>query len=65
MSEAEESPVPEDRSMRKREQDTHGEVRFFKLLEVAYNCARNGYYGRAAVLAEQACAHYEEVNDGE
>lgn len=48
------------------ESDTHGHVRFFKMLEVAYNCARNGHYERARNMAREASAHYEEVNlDGE
>lgn len=42
--------------------DRHAHVRFFKLLEVAYNCARNGHYDRAAGVAEQAVAHYDEVD---
>jgi len=42
---------------------THDQVRVFKLLEVAYNCARNGYYARAAAVAGEAVAHYSEVSD--
>lgn len=48
------------------EKPTHAEVRVFKLMEVAYNCARNGYYQRAALLAQQVFEHYSELaDDGE
>lgn len=52
-------PTLEDR----REDDTHADIRVFKLFEVAYNCARNGYYDRAAAVAEQAVEHYEETRE--
>jgi len=45
--------------------DTHAHVRFFKLLEVAYNAAQNGYYERAFDAAEVAVLHYQETNVGD
>jgi len=42
--------------------DTHAHVRYFKLLEVAYNLAHNGYYERSADVAEQATTHYGETD---
>jgi hypothetical protein len=41
--------------------DDHSTVRFFKLLEVAYNLAKNGYYERADRIASEATEHYEEA----
>jgi len=42
--------------------DTHAHVRFFKLLEVAYNAAQNGYYERAFDTIEVAALHYQEAD---
>lgn len=44
------------------ESDTHAHVRFFKLLEVAYNCARNGHYESAAQVAKCAYSYYQNVD---
>lgn len=45
--------------------DTHAHVRYFKLLEVAYNCAQNGHYDRSRHVAEQAIQHYDEAMEGD
>jgi hypothetical protein len=50
-------PTPADR----REQDTHGQIRYFKLLETAYNMAKNGYYARSVEAARLAVKHGGEV----
>jgi len=42
--------------------DTLAHVRYFKMLEVAYNPAKNGYYKRSASMAEQATTHYSETS---
>jgi HEPN domain-containing protein len=42
--------------------DDHAHIRYFKLLEVAYNCARNGHYDRAAAVSQQAVEHYKEID---
>lgn len=44
------------------DEDRHAHVRFFKMLEVAYNCAKNDHYERAAALATQAAEHYDETD---
>jgi hypothetical protein len=43
-------------------EDGHAHVRFYKLLEVAYNCANNGYYERAGQVAAEAAKHHDEVS---
>jgi len=43
--------------------DEHANVRFYKMLEVAYNCAKNGYYERASRIATEAAEHYDESFD--
>jgi len=42
--------------------DAHAHIRYFKLLEVAYNLAKNGYYERSAEIASHAMAHYDETD---
>jgi len=42
--------------------DRHAHVRYFKMLEVAYNLAKNGYYKRSASMAEEATTHYSETS---
>jgi len=42
--------------------DTHAHVRYFKMLETAYNAASNGYYERSADIARVAIEHYAEAN---
>jgi len=44
-------------------EDEHAHVRFFKVLEVAYNSARNRQYGHAAEMAELAAAMYDDMAD--
>jgi len=43
-------------------QDTHAHVRFFKLLEVSYNCAKNGEYESAAEIAQTAADYYDTTD---
>jgi len=42
-------------------EDEHAHVRFCKVLEVAYNSARNGRYGHAAMMAKIAAAMYDDM----
>jgi hypothetical protein len=45
------------------DEDEHAHVRYFKTLEVAYNSARNGRYGHAAMMAKIAAAMYDDMSD--
>lgn len=57
MANAGDSPGAPDPS-----EDTHAHTRFFKLLEVAYNSARNGHYEAAASVSQEAADYYERVD---
>lgn len=52
----------DDRSVPDPDADTHAHIRFFKLLEVAYNSAQNGHYEEAAQVARTASDYYDGVD---
>jgi len=43
------------------DEDEHAHVRYFKLIEVAYNCARYEHYATANLVLRAAQRHYEEA----
>lgn len=61
MPTSDDSDDPADVGTR-READSHAHVRFFKLMEVAYNCANHDHYDFAARVAALAVDYYDSVD---